>query len=77
MSLEQILDSYAFQEQIFVKTELKDNDQIVEIVPGAEGRFICKIELEPVDKSTETDEDHVYNLDGFWAHNIMIKADAM
>lgn len=58
---------------VTVKTTLEDNDMLVELLVGKEQRYICKLALAPIDKNKSTDDDHVYNLDGFWSHNGIIK----
>lgn len=70
-SLHDIIDNPTHR--IACLTEKNEKDYFVELILGSEQRWICKISLEPSDKDKATDDDHIYNLDGFWTHNFLIK----
>lgn len=57
-----------------VSTINDEHDQIVDITMQAKENWICRIELRPED-GEERDEAHVYELDGMWSHNTVIKND--
>jgi hypothetical protein len=55
-------------------TIIDENDKIISVNPLEEEDWICRLELRSVEEEDTRDEAHVYELDGFWSHNTMIKS---